>query len=37
MTRAETTGTETRTAKADAMGFLQAALAGGPAIVLGVI
>src|SRR4029077_18178016 len=30
MTRAETAGTETRTAKADAMEFLQAALAGDP-------
>jgi len=30
MTRAETAGTETRTARADAMEFLQAALAGDP-------
>jgi hypothetical protein len=30
MTRAETAGTETRTAKADAVAFLQAALAGDP-------
>ena len=30
MTRAETAGTETRTAKADAMEFLRAALVGAP-------
>ena len=30
MTRAETAGTETRTAKVDAMEFLQAALTGDP-------
>ena len=30
MTRAETAGTETRTAKADAMAFLRAALVGAP-------
>ena len=34
MTRAETAGTETRTAKADAMEFLRAALVGAPVPVV---